>query len=367
MKTLTFKGIITTALMAASGGNVDSDNTKYSMIVVSNAADPLVPIIGFPIKKGAVKRITYVSSAAEVRKQWLIGGEETEVIVASRKYTIGIDHYDAKVNSERRGTKTLYSYTAPAVLSGTAATDRAAVYTALAGKINARYDNFAEAKLVYQAAYTGGDVHLPVIGETFTETTGGETAIIVGYTITSGTIAGHDAAGMLYLHTPSATFEGGAGTATSTFACSLAAQSAWVAAQAICIVDDAGYFTTPAEYRPGASIVTLESGFTVATADAIIDRTYSQGIGTEMLLHTPTFSKSAQDVLSGDIEYTFNTPPVSGQTYELAIIDIEHSPETEAGFGSAPVQQVQIHLYMDESDGTNLTNIKSALNALVGL
>lgn len=357
MKTLTFRGVINT--LAAAGANLKTDTSaKCSTIVADNTADPLVPIINFPLKTGKVKAVTYITSAAEVRRQWLIGGEETEVVVASRKYSIGINHVDSNNKDQ------LYSYTAPAVLSGTAATDRANLYTVLAGKINARYDNFLEAILVYEAAYTGGDVHLPVIGETFTETTGGETAIIVGYTITSGTIAGHDAAGKLYLHTPSATFEGGAGTATSTFACTLAAQSAWVAAQGICLKDDAGYFTTPEDFRSGASIVTLQSGFTVATADLIIDRTYAQGIGTEMLLHTPAYSKAKMDLISGDMDYTFNQAPTAGKTYTLAIIKVEGTEQT-AGFGSAPAQEIEIHLYMDESDATNLSNLEAALTALV--
>ena len=79
MKTLTPKGLINT--LAASGNNVYTDTVaRNSMIVALNTADPLVPVIPFKIKTGTVKSVDYISSAAEVRREWLIGGADAEVV-----------------------------------------------------------------------------------------------------------------------------------------------------------------------------------------------------------------------------------------------------------------------------------------------
>ena len=361
MKTLTMKGIFN-ALPNPGGDGVFTDAVSRTHMIVQDKDDAiLVPIINFPFKKGKVTRVTHIPSAAEVRRQWLIGGTTAETIVVNTKYTIGIDHVEAKVGSEARGTVTPYSYTAPAVLSGNADTDRAAVYTALVNKINARYDNFLSAVLVSRMPYTTGATAAPVIGSTLTETDGGETATIVGYTITSGTFAGGNAAGMIYVHTPSAAFEGGASTYTGG---SITTTAVFTDAQGIVLVDDAGYFVSPASYRPGASIVTLENGFSIATADIIIDRTYAQGIGSEMLLHMPIYSNPKMDTYQGDMEYTFNVLPDAAKVYTLSIIEVEGS-ETTAGWNQESTQAIQLHVYADESDGARLTAFKAALDALL--
>jgi len=62
-----------------------------------------------------------------------------------------------------------------------------------------------------QLAFTTGAVNKPTIGETITGSagTGAKTAIVAGYSITSGTFADGDAVGILYLHTLSGTITNG--------------------------------------------------------------------------------------------------------------------------------------------------------------
>lgn len=374
MKTVVKKGIIN--ILAAGGANLFTDSvTGASMIVADNTANPLVPIIPIEIRAKSIKNIVYIASAEEVKRFWAIGLAADEVIVASRKYSIDIDYAQYKTESTRRGSEYKYGYTAPAALSGNAATDRFNVYTALNAKINAHTGNFVTSYLVHKIAFTAGtsvgDVtETLVVGETATQATSNVTAKVAKIEITSGTMADDNAAGTIWLYNVSDITAWLSASKAITFGTStsvtITAAAALTQGVGMVIEDDANYFIS-ADGRGGASVVTLTGGFALATAEIFRDFTYAQGQGDVMLAQKPVYNYKSDDIISGDIDMTFNADPVSIRSYTLGIIYVVDAPEPVAGFNTNPIYAKEIHLYMDESNSTNLTNLKNALNALIGL
>ena len=86
-----------------------------------------------------------------------------------------------------------------------------------------------------------------------------------------------------------------------------------------------------------------------------------------MLAQVPVYNYKGDYIISGDQDMTFNEAPVSTKSYTLAIIDIVDFPEASACQNQYAGQTTYLHLYMDESNATNLTNLKTPLTALVGL
>lgn len=378
MKEVIKKGVINT--LAASGDNLytDADHGEH-MIVADNTADPLVPIIPFKIKPNSVKSINYVAAAEEVRRAWVIGVLNEETIVAGTKYSIEIDYAQYKRNSTRRGAAYKYGYTSPAVLSGDADTDRENVYTALKNKIEAHTGNFVEAKLLtkIEGLTAAGNLDEVTVGATVMQTDNTEAAadwtakVAYVQSTWSGTVDlyVYDTDGTLDAATDKSLQVGDyvTGDGSTLEAISTNAAQTAVDGQGLFILDDAGYWITPDQNRPGASSVILTNGFSTSVATISRDVTYAQGQGDVMLAMKPVYNYKSDDIISGDIEYTFNQDPISTKAYTLAIIELENRAEPTAGFDQVPTQNVQLHLYMDESNGTNLTNLKSALDAIVGL
>jgi len=376
MKEVIKKGIINT--LAASGNNVYTDSVHgHHMIVADNTADPLVPIIPFNIKPYSVKSINYIDAAAEVRRAWAIGVLNEETIAASTKYTIEIDYAQYKKNSTQRGSEDKYGYTSPAVLSGTPATDRANVFSVLNTKINNHVGNHVASKLLTKISATAaGNLDEVTVGtkifQTDTDEAAAEWEAYVAYVpdTWSGTVSlyVYDVTGTLDDTTDKSLQVGNyvSGDGSTLEDITSDAANTAVANQGLFIEDDAGYWITPDFNRPGASSVALKSGFESSVATISRDRTYAQGQGDVLLAMKPYYNYMANDIVEGDIDYSFNQDPSATKEYTLAIINIEHNPEPEAGFNTVPTQQVQLHLYLDESNGTNLGTAKTALNAIVG-
>jgi hypothetical protein len=378
MKTVLKKGIINT--LAASGGNLFTDSVIGGYkIVADKTADPLVPIIPYSIKAKSVRNVRYVASAAEVRRAWTIGVTDTETIVASTKYTIEIGYAQYKKESTRLGGSKKYGFTSAAALTGTAATDRLNVFTALNNKINADSGNFVTSYLLTKVTPTAaaGDLNEVVVGTKVFQTDSTEAAAEwVGYVAYKPT--SWSGAVPLYVYTVSGTLDATTdkslkvgnyitGDGSTLEDITTDAANTAVAGQGLFIEDDAGYWTTPSLNRPGFSSVFVTNGFSATTPYITRDGVYAQGIGSEMLLHKPVYNYLGNDIDSGDAEYTFNADPSSAKTYTLAIIEIRDTPEPTAGENTYKGQDVELHLYMDESNSTNLTNLKSALTAIVGL
>lgn len=381
------KAIINT--LAATGGNVADVAAAGAypgacIICADNSANPLTEYLP-PISKGTCVRATKLASQAEV-VQIAAVGMDLETIVASTRYKIEILCPKEKYMSQHR-EPSVYAYTAPAILSGTAATDRLNVYTVLMNKINADSINNCAAYLMYKVAFTTGSTALPQIGETVTQETSGVTAKIAAVEVTSGNFTANNAAGTIWLYDFSAIGSWSAASKTLTGGTSTAVvtTNAALTHTGLVVVDDSGYFPASPAQRKGANSVQLTQGFATAkvdvgqrTADTTLlvggtgllrgrKAVYSNGIGTEMLTHIPAFHADKQDYVSGDAELILNAAPVAGKTYTLFRIVINGFPIKEVLTGWSENGEYVYELYADESDSTNLTNFETALESALGV
>ena len=367
MKKRPFVAIIPT--LEASGANVVDDTTGLFWSVMKASADANA-LMTFPY--GKVTSYNYVASAAEVRQHVLVGATvAVETIVASTRYAIQVHNPDQDYETQRQ-TPIVHAYTSAATLSGTAATDRQVVYDALIAKLNAYAGNnvaaFSLTTIDYTLGTSAGDAATNfTIGETVTQETSTETAKVAKCTITSGTMAGDDAAGVIYVYDISdeaswletaKTLTGGTSAIVVT-----GTNATTVHAFGICIVDDAGYFISKIG-RGGASLVSLRSGFSTNTAEVGVAHTYALGIGTNMLAQKPVFDHSKQDLVSGDLEYDFQDGDVAvaGATYRKYIIKYTDGDEDAIGGTQESAESEKI-LYVSEGNSTNLGTFNSALAA----
>ena len=180
--------------LEAAGANVVDDTTGEFWSVMAASADASA-LMTFDY--GKIVSYDYIASQAEVRQVILFGASTTkETIVASTRYAIEIGNPEQDYESHRQHP-IIHAYTSDATLSGSAATDRAAVYDALIAKVNAYANNNATATALSYVAFTGGTSAGDAatnftIGETVTQSTSGITAKVALCTITSGTMAGDD-------------------------------------------------------------------------------------------------------------------------------------------------------------------------------
>lgn len=379
MRKLATTGIVLTA--ENSGAQVIDDTTAKQWRIVQTSAG-IVPVLG-PIQYGSVKRVIHQAPASERRNTVLIGGATVETIVASTRYRIEIWNPESDYESHSQ-TPQIYAYTAPAVLSGTAATDRTNVYTALANKINAYAGNNVTAYKLAVADYTlgtsTGDAATNfVVGEVVTQETSSLTAQVAACTITSGTFAADNAAGKIYLYNISdeanwlttAKTLTAAGTAAAvgektpaTTNCVVTVTNATTLfAQGLVIVDDAGYFTS-SKYRGGINRVGLTAGFTTATATVILAGRYSIGSGTDMLALRPVFDETGQKLISGNIEYNFRNGnlPVAGQYYNKTVIECEEGDEDALDRTATKSSKFYVVYFNDSSPTDYTTDFTGAID-----
>lgn len=397
MKERTRKVIINT--LAADGDNFlavsdESGVTTGYYIVDDHVLDSPVHYSPF-IPAGSIKSVSYLASQAEVTGIHVLGQLE-ETILAGERYALSIDQVGLKSES---GFKPAfkYAYTAPNPLSGNSDTDRATVYNALASKINAYAGNNVTAYPCYRIAYiSGSDDGTSVVGTATvdplaavttadkvrvgtqgTQETSGVTANIAAIEITAGTIAGDDAAGYIWIYNVSdiaswdaglkyIQFDDATGAATETI--KVTTNATPTAAQALVIVDDAGYFPArPNNNNRGPSTVKLTDGFTTATS--VQERTplISRGIGSRLDDDNAVLLPDGTDVISGSIE---NANPYgdgafdSSKTYRTYILQYEPDASVDGLTNFATKGPQQLIIYADESNNTNLGTFNSAIIAL---
>jgi len=387
------KAILNT--VAASGGNVASVAAAgaypgAAIICADNSANPLAEILP-PITKGTCSGATKIASNAEVRQLAVIG-MDTEVITASTRYKIELGSIQAKYESHSQLLGT-YAYTSPAVLSGSAQTDRSNVYTVLNTKINNKSKNHVMSYLLYKVAFTlGGNASgsagtdLPVVGTTITQTTSGVTAVIAAVNVTSGTWDGDDAAGDIYLYNVSDVTSWLATSTASTWGTNgTLTTAASIAINGLAILDDAGYFPAWPGIRKGKSEVLVSSGFDTAKVDIGLRSTdtaltggaigvfrgtvgeYSNGIGSRMALDVPTFNLEKTQRTSGDPGFILNASVVTTKNYTLFRIFVDVHPTDNVLTHYGKVGPYVYELYADESNSTNLGNFETALESALGV
>lgn len=377
MRKLADVGLILTS--EANGTQVIDDTTARQWRCVQTSAG-LVGVIG-PIQYGTVKNVIHEAPASERRNTVLIGGALAETIVASRRYSIQIWNTESDYESWSQ-SPIIHAYTAPAVLSGNAATDRAAVYAALITKINAYHSNHVTAYPLYVCDYTlgtsAGDAATTfVVGEIVTQETSGVTAQVAACTITGGTFGADNAAGKLYLYNVSSATAilataktwTAAGTAAAvgeispaTTNCVVTQTNATLLTNVgIVIVDDAGYFTSN-QSRGGINKIGT-TGFATALPSVLLAGRYPRGCGTFMLNRRPTFDMTGQVCLTGDMNFNFRngTLPVAGQFYNKTTIEVEGGDEDAMGFESTKSLKTFV-VYINATTAADVANFTGAID-----
>jgi hypothetical protein len=299
----------------------DADNTN-----------PIVDqFVGLPISNGESYKITALAERTEVQQIAVIG-KTAEVIDAAERYGVEIGtvtrKYESKLQQPAR-----YAIKAPTVLSGTAATDRANIFTILQDKINADPFNKVTAAVMHKIAYTLGTTTKGVTGSTTVsplvnvttvdkvrvgapgvQETSAITMNVAAITVTSGTITGGDAAGFIWVYGVSDLTSWNTGVKTLTFTDAVLDENIIVTtnaapteAQGLVITDDAGYFSEIPN-RLGASLVKLYGDWdiingSVTGAEVSIDclSKYARGKGTDLTAKVPVYGTCGHDeFISGD-------------------------------------------------------------------
>jgi hypothetical protein len=338
---------------AAAATLLSDANAQHYLVCVNNAANPVVPILG-PIPFGKTRNVRWVNSQAEVRHMSaLIGGGET--IVANRRYRIEIGNNESLYETAYAGMKS-FGYTAPAVLSGNAGTDRANVFTVLTNRVNAHFGLDGVASTVHSWAYTLGSGVAPVNGQVYTQANSNVTMLVIGHTITAGTFAGNNAVGVVHVAFVSdmATLDlaiarvlsGGGSSLTPTTGAGMVAGLH----QGIAFRDNAGYFVSRGG-RKGISLVQATQGFADTAFIISVQGLYARGIGTVYAqLAAVQYDPSRQDAIQGDIEYELIRQGafVAGINYRKYMIEVEDGDQDTLAFKSIATKTVY-YLWVDEA------------------
>lgn len=320
MKKVQTIGIINTTADAACY----ADGVHHHLIVDTGTTQEILR----PIPKGG--RYELIITAPQVeRRQIAVIGIDDETIISNERYSIVL-YNKMRTREGVHEVESTYSQTSPVVLSGTASTDRNNIYTALTAKVNDRLNNFVTAYVLYKYAFTlgqdAGGSGATAFGDTPANNTvtygatvtaaGGATATLAYVDITSGTIAGNDAAGYAWVYGISAvaTFTGTTTCVSADYYASGVAVTEQIvmtltagtltAGQGMAIVDDA-YYYNPAVIpsREGASYVAATQGFQIAEAEIARTPQYLFGLGSDLLLKLPTYGLyGANDFVRGDVE-----------------------------------------------------------------
>lgn len=355
-------GIINT--LQASGDNVFDDTTAEQWGLCDlNTDDPITNLHEL-IPYGKTLKVETFSAAAEVQQIVVIGGENKETIVAATRYKLEIHNVEDKYESHEQ-PPAVHAYSTGVTIPAADAA-RTLVYSALVDKVNSYAGNNATALLLFEKAYTAGGLtglETPIVGETATETTSAATARIMSWTITSGTFAGGDAAGVVWMALLTGTLS--AVTKTWTYGSSsstLSGTDAALLGQGIAIEDNAGYFISNLG-RPGINWVALTQGFVTDSAVVALAGVYALGIGSVMAQLKPVYDHSKQEVVNhGLLEYEFTRGDVvdAAKSYTKIVLTIRGGDVDAIDYQSVDIDH-QIIIYADESNGTNLTNLLSAI------
>lgn len=374
------KGIINT--LAASGDNVKDDAASVPnhagacIICVLNTVTPPVEILP-PIWKDEVVSVKYLSSQAEVVQQVVVGRLE-EVVVASERYQISIGN---EVQKSESGKQALwrYNYVAPATLTGTAATDRSNMYTALNTKINADARNNTTSYLIHSVAFTVGDTALLAVGEVITQATSTATAVVVAVDVTGGNITAGNAVGTIYLRTVTGTWQVGSLVSTGGTSSGVITTAALLTEnQGLVIIDDANYYPPRPLTRRGISTIVMTDGFATATLELGIATLaagttgmtigviglYSRGIGSRMILDVPSFTPDKVYLTEGEAPFILNAAPDAAKTYRTYLIELNTKPSDNVLTGYTKGGLVRYELFAEEDSGlTNVGDFNTAFTA----
>lgn len=354
----------------ASGTQVISGNGEWGIVKTAAGNELLLGMF----RTGRLISAESFNPVAEVQQLVAIAADATpEVIVASTRYKIEIGNPDDKYETGKRWP-IVHAYTSPVALSGDAETDRVNVYTDLSAKVSAYPGNNAKGYVLTRHDFTlggsVGDTHTNfVVGELVTQATSTETARIAKSTITSGTMAGDDAAGVVWVFDISDP-DAWLGTAVTLTAaadsnCVVTATNATMQlAAGMIIEDDAGYFISNID-RAGTNWVGATQGFVTSVAEVTLTGVYSRGIGSEMAQLVPRYDHSKQEVITGFLEYELQNGDLfdTSKTYRKYVFTVSDGDEAALSGEKEASYSSNIVLYADYADG-DLGDLDTAIGNL---
>jgi len=387
------RGVLNT--LQASGGDFWKDSTAKQWGFISDGTTNTggsvtpnpVPSLFEPIPYNKVLSYTQQASQAEVRQAALIGAENIsrvasvaptfETVVASRKYQlIG---RPAQKDLEKTPKEFVFNYTAPATLTGTAQTDRDNMWTALKNKINAANMDVT-AYVLYYFVTTAATTAAPTtatIGATVTQGTSNITAKLARSYWRSGAL-GAAVIDMYVYDVSSTAFNATAVNWTySTPSGSVTQAAALPVAVGLALVDAAGYWSSSVSrggitkwsinygnastgFQRPESVPALPAVHTAAlTGYTEVPAAYSIGIANDMLARIANFNLDKSDMLTGIPDFVFDKLPTAGKTFTT--VSITTKGELLHTSGQREEFEKIFVVYLDESNGTNLNNLITAI------
>jgi len=350
--------------------NLIQDTNEWGIVKTSAGNELLLGMF----RIGKLVRVESFDPAAEVRQLVVIGADATpEVITASTRYKIEIGNPDDKYESQKKGPA-IHAYTTPVTIDVDAAVNRLNVYTALAAKINAYAGNNVTAYTLTYTDFTSGDsvgdTHTNyVAGELVTQETSNVTARIAKSVITSGTFAGTDAAGYLWLFDLSdiaawlITAKELTAAGDSNCICTTT-NATTVHGYGMIVEDDAGYFISNIS-RAGVNWVGATQGWIVSVAEIALAYGYAEGIGSVMAQLIPRYDQSKQSVISGFLEYELQNDDTFdiAKTYRKYVFTLKDGDENALS-AEKENSEFEIILYCDYGDTSDLGDLDTAISAL---
>lgn len=312
-----------------------------------------------PIIKGTIKNITQENSRAEVVQLQTIGLALTPTVTVNSKWQFLIGNTNETREAQSKSLSYV-NYTAPAILTGTPATDRFNMYDRIIKQINTLVNSkafFATPYHIIQVPYDAQSANYTV-GLVVTGGTSGARGIILADADggTTGTLT-------LAWTTPTVPFvDNETLTDTSTGSATTNIPTGATVGVGIAIYDQAGY------YRPGRqgqnTVVTTSKGFTPAMVNIRTAAVISRGIGSRMLENFPVVSSESGNLLNGVwSDYTQNQP-LSTATYRK--FTIVHTAPVDAGSPmgdtTSDARMTQV-IWLNEAD-SDLGAVTTAINAL---
>lgn len=277
------------------------------------------------------------------------------------------DPMSVQVNSNFK--KWNYAYSTPDTIA-VQATEKNNLIMDLVGKVNADITAFATA---YQASAL--TVELIAGGVTALGTAYAGMWVFQGADLASATWKGqivklgsYSAAVGQVIHVANTTgtltttntavvkLDDGSGT---TLTNASGAANAIAVEQAMAIIEDSNYMMSPFHRGMANWFMSYPGSSNLVTTSTTEPGLLPVGIGDVMLENKAVYTVDKLHIRSGEKKYDFDVNPVSGKTYTTLIIT---SKNNVADHGDVvPDIETELILYVDESNGTYLAALKTAL------
>jgi len=272
-------------------------------------ANGLNAITGLPTFKDADYK-GYVREDPVAETKQVVTVNLSTAVAASGKYRLKIGSY-ANREFEHMGVLKTFGYTAPAVLTGTAALDEHNMYVKLAKDINRSLPKLVNAYPLVTLTHAAGTF---VVGEVLTGATTGAKGIVVSSSSGTCQVA-------LTTLDPYKIFTGTENlddeTGTGPFA-----MSGITLGVGLRLVDTGNYFD-PKEIKNGATVVRADVGFSASDITVTTAAVYSRGQGAWLLGRVPVLERTSGNLASGAFDMATNQTPDPTAWYYKYILNIE--------------------------------------------